>query len=153
MALLVSKKHAVAGVVQLAGVVDTYDSGPAPWVIESGVTAADKLYGLGNAQGFACEAWRTNWAALNMSGWAVIDNHAPAQWQKAHKLCSRKPVKTQLEGHMVVVTDAKTYGLAWTYLLTRGAAQGHTHSPWGAHPRRRNPPGAAVACGCAPPAL
>ena len=164
MAVLLSKKHAVAGVVQLAGVVDTYDSRPAPWVTESGITTAGKLYGLGNVHGFACEAWRTNWAALNMSGWAEIDNDAPGRWQKAHKLCSHKPVKTKFEGHMIVVTDAKTYGLAWTYMLTRGlistrgATQGHTLShgtrvyiPRDTHPPPHSPAGTAGACACAPP--
>lgn len=58
MALLLGKYKPVLRVVQLAGVDDVVQPAmvPAPWVTGQSVTPPHLLFGLGNINGFACEA-------------------------------------------------------------------------------------------------
>jgi hypothetical protein len=128
MALLISKRFGVAGVAQLAGVDDVVQvsptaGGPAPWIPTPGVTPPERLYGLGNARGFCCQAWNINWPALNMSGWADVDKAPPAS---GHMLCSH--LQDGDKGHGAVIQDAKSYGPSWTYMLTRAATVGESGS-------------------------
>ena len=100
-----------------------------------GATPPERLYGLGNARGFCCQAWNLNWPALNMSGWADVDKAPPGGG--AHMLCSH--LDDGIKGHGAVMQDAKAYGPSWTYMLTRAA---------GAAPAAGAP--AAEGCTCTP---
>ena len=72
MALLLSQHCEVARVLQFAGVDDVVADKlvPAPWVSRQGwLTPLEQIYGLGNANGMACQAWQElNWPATGMIG-------------------------------------------------------------------------------------
>ena len=152
MALLISKRFSLAGVVQLAGVDDVIPSSPypspvpsspypsarfaaplssladvqpAPWLSAPGATPASRLYGLGNGRGFCCNYWAATWPVLNMSGWMDVDRGPLPTSGGGHKLCSH--ADDGLSGHASVVSDI-LYAPSWAYMLTRAAGQAIPHN-------------------------
>jgi hypothetical protein len=128
MAIMTSRYYSVDRVLQFAGVDDMYNNSgvptAAPWVSQKGwKTSADKIYGLGNTNGFACLSWHTTWPAAGMVGSLVNVDGTTAPYAGGRMLCSSKlepghgKAPSPGAAHGAPVSD-DSYAPAWTYMLT-----------------------------------
>jgi hypothetical protein len=125
MALLIGKRHAVAGVVILSGGTD--NSATAPWLTEASVTPPSLVYGLfhdadGMGEGKEILEQVETVLALENRGSFLIGTTDPSNCCSGALLHTDDPSFTcatmlQCDAHYASLD--KKFTAAWTYMLTR----------------------------------
>ena len=161
MALLVGQQHALAQVVQLAGVDDISGATgrAAPWVRQngSGATAVSRVWGLGNVFGFCCEHWHATWPSIGMAGPMVsIDGGGGGGGQPfggSRQFCSRAN-SSGISGHgMPLQYAGYMYADVWTLMLTGQPPHPDERKIRSSAPREEGEEGEEGACACPPAAV